>query len=186
MRQTIISNQVSVELLDSKEINFWGINENAFNTIISIILTFLIIFFLYITYYIKLKKTNPKLPTSGYVFIFQLYIDFIHNLTIQILGKRFEKITPFFVYLFLYIMFSNVISIFGLTNPTSSLSVTLSLGFVTFIGIFFVGFKFQRLSFLKKYTINIVTKKQKTIPIMINPLNIVGQLTPLISLSFRL
>jgi F-type H+-transporting ATPase subunit a len=129
----------------------------------------------------KLKKQKEYAVPKGFVFVFQLYIEFVHNLVLQILGKRFEKITPFFIYLFTYILFSNVISIFGFTNPTSSLSVTLSLGIVTFIGIFVIGFKFQRLAFLKKYTINI-----KNIPVMINPINVVSQVIPLVSISFRL
>jgi F-type H+-transporting ATPase subunit a len=164
----------------------FSLNENIIKTIIGIGATFIIIFILFLTYYVKLKKQKDNLIPTGYVFVFQIYIEYIHNLVLQILGKKFEKITPFFIYLFSYILISNTISVFGLTNPTSSLSVAISLGLVTFIGIFVVGFKYQRLSFLKKYTFNITTKKGKSIPVMINPINIAGQVAPLISISFRL
>jgi F-type H+-transporting ATPase subunit a len=181
-----MANSSFVVLNDSKFPSLTNFDGNIFNVLFGIFLTFAIILTLYLTYYVKLKKVKDYSVPKGFVFVFQLYIDFIENLTLEILGKKFKKITPFFIYLFLYILVSNTISIFGFTNPTSSLSVTLMLGLVTFIGIFFVGFKFQRLSYLKKYTINIKTKKNKTIPIMVNPLNVVGQVTPLISLSFRL
>jgi F-type H+-transporting ATPase subunit a len=164
----------------------FSLNENIIKTIVGIGATFIIIFILFLTYYVKLKKQKDNLIPTGYVFVFQIYIEYIHNLVLQILGKKFEKITPFFIYLFSYILISNTISVFGLTNPTSSLSVAISLGLVTFIGIFVVGFKYQRLSFLKKYTFNITTKKGKSIPVMINPINIAGQVAPLISISFRL
>jgi F-type H+-transporting ATPase subunit a len=164
----------------------FDLNENIIKTIIGIGLTFVIIFILFLTYYVKLKKQKQNLIPTGYVFVFQLYIEYIHNLVLQILGKKFEKITPFFIYLFSYILISNTISIFGITNPTSSLSVTVSLGLVTFIGIFVVGIKYQRMSYFKKYTVNISTKNGKTIPVMVNPINIAGQFAPLISISFRL
>jgi F-type H+-transporting ATPase subunit a len=163
----------------------FNINQNIINVCVSIGLTTLIIIVIFFIYFIKLKKQKEYLPASNYVFFIQVYVEFIRNMVIDVLGKKFEKITPFFIYLFSYILLSNTISIFGFVNPTSSLSVTLSLGLVTFIGIFVVGIKYQRLSFLKKYTFNLTIKK-KSIPVMINPLNIIGQVTPLISLSFRL
>jgi F-type H+-transporting ATPase subunit a len=86
---------------------------------------------MFVIYYFKLKDTKPFKIPRGYVFCFQVYIEFIHNLVLQILGPKFEKITPFFIYLFSYIFVSNTISIFGFVNPTESLTITLSLAFVT-------------------------------------------------------
>jgi F-type H+-transporting ATPase subunit a len=160
-------------------------NLNILNVIIGIVVTTLVLITLFVIYNIKLKKQKEYLPLSGYIFCFQIYIEFIHNMVTEILGKKFEKITPFFIYLFSYILLSNIISIFGITNPTSSISVTLSLGLVTFFGIYVVGFKYQKLSFLKKYTLNLKIKN-KSIPIMVNPINLVSQFAPLISISFRL
>ncbi len=153
--------------------------------ITGLIFTLTIISFLFVLYYIKLKKYKPYEIPKGYVFVMQMYFSFINNMVLQILGKKFEKLTPFFIYLFSYILICNTISILGISNPTSSLTITLSLGLVTFFGIFVVGFKYQKLSFLKKYTFNVKVKNH-TIPLMINPLNIVSAFAPLISISFRL
>jgi len=163
-----------------------SLNYNIISVLVSIGITLLLIFIIFSTYYGKMRKYDNVKTPRGFTFIVFLYVEFIRNFTIQILGKKNEKFTPFFLYLFTYILFSNIISIFGLTNPTSSLSVTISLGLVTFLGIFVIGFKYQRLSFLKKYTFNVPTKSGKSIPIMINPINIAGQVAPLISISFRL
>lgn len=150
---------------------------------IAVVLTILLIAF--IVYYVKLKKVKPNKAPHGYVLAIQVYISYIRGLVVDILGPESEKITPFFLHLFSYILLSNIIGIFGLENPTTSLTVTLSMGLIMFIGCFVVGFKYQKLSWLKKFTfcINI---KGKNIPVMINPSEIISQVTPLISISFRL
>jgi F-type H+-transporting ATPase subunit a len=110
-----------------------------------------------------------------------MYISFIENLVVEVLGEKFRKITPYFIYLFSYILVCNLISIVGLDNPTGSLTVTLSMAIVTVFCTIGIGFKYQRWSFLKKFTFNYKNK-----PLMVNPFNIISQFTPLISLSFRL
>ena len=153
--------------------------------ILSIVVVLTILLIAFIVYYVKLKKVKPNKAPHGYVLAMQVYISYIRGLVVDILGPESEKITPFFLHLFSYILLSNIIGIFGLENPTTSLTVTLSMGLIMFIGCFVVGFKYQKLSWLKKFTfcINI---KGKNIPVMINPSEIISQVTPLISISFRL
>lgn len=153
--------------------------------ITSSIIIFFVIFLLSLIYFVKIRKKNVKEPLTGYVLIINIYVEFIRNILLQILGKKFEKLTPYFLFLFTYILFANIISVFNFESPTSSLTITLSLAFITFFGIFAIGFKFQKLSYLKKFTFNLSIKK-KSIPIMINPLNIISSFAPLVSLSFRL
>ena len=153
--------------------------------IFSIVVVLAILLIAFIVYYVKLKKIQPNKAPSGYVLTIQVYVSYIRGLVVDILGPEFEKITPYFLYLSSYILLSNIIGIFGLTDPTTSLTVTLSMGFVMFIGCFVIGFKYQKLSWLKKFTYCIKVKG-KQIPIMINPFEISSQITPLISISFRL
>lgn len=153
--------------------------------ILSIAVVLAILLIAFIVYYVKLKKVKPNHAPHGYVLAMQVYISYIRGLVVDILGPEFEKITPFFLYLFSYILLSNIIGIFGLENPTTSLTVTLSMGLIMFIGCFVIGFKYQKLSWLKKFTF-CVNIKGKNIPIMINPSEIISQVTPLISISFRL
>lgn len=138
-------------------------------------------------YYIKLRKTKVNEAPYGYVLLVQIYVEYIRNLVVEILGKRFEKITPYFIFLLSYLALSNVVGIIGLENPTSSLTVTLTLGLVMFIGNFAIGFRYQKLSYLTRYTFNIKSKKTgKHYGIFPNPLEMVGLVSPLISISFRL
>lgn len=139
-----------------------------------------------ITYYVKQKKYKVNEAPKGFVLLIDIYVGFIRSLVLEILGPKFEKITPYFLYLMSYILLSNIIGIVGLENPTGSLTVTLSMGLVTWIGTQVVAFKYQKLSYLKTFTFGIKTKSGKKIPVFINPLEVISAITPLISISFRL
>jgi F-type H+-transporting ATPase subunit a len=128
-----------------------------------------------------------NIAPSGFVLLIQIYIEFIRSLVVDILGKRLEKLTPFFLFLMSYVLTCNLIGIAGFEYPTGSLTVTLSLGLIMFIGTFVIGFRFQKLSYLTRFCINYKSKKTgKHYPIFINPLNVIEVVTPLISISFRL
>ncbi|GHU33064.1 hypothetical protein FACS1894166_07700 [Bacilli bacterium] len=140
-----------------------------------------------LVYYKKLKHIPANMAPHGYVLIIQIYVEYIRGLVVDILGKRLEKLTPYFVFLMSYLLLSNTIGILGLANPTGSLTVTLSFGLVMFIGTFVIGFRYQKLSYLTRFCINIKSKKTgHHYPIMVNPLKIIEVVTPLISISFRL
>ena len=153
--------------------------------IITIALVTIILLSLSLAYFLKVRKQQEDVAPKGMVLVVQIFINYIRNLVIEILGPKFEKITPFFVFLFSYILLSNLMGIVGFEPPTSSYTVTLTLAFVTWIGIFAVGIRFQKISFLRKFLISVKIKGKK-IPVMINPLGFISVITPLISLSFRL
>jgi F-type H+-transporting ATPase subunit a len=155
--------------------------------IVTIPFVLLVLTIFMVVYYVKLKKIKVNEAPYGYVLLVQIYVEYVRNLVVEILGKRFEKITPYFIFLLTYLGLSNITGIIGLENPTASLTVTLTLGLVMFIGIFAIGFRYQKLSYLTRYTFNIKSKKTgKHYGIFINPLELVGMVSPLISISFRL
>ena len=153
--------------------------------IISIFVVMIILLIISFVYFKKVGKIPENQAPKGFVLIAQIYIGFIRNLVVEVMGPKFEKITPFFIYLFSYIILSNIIGIVGFEPPTSSLTVTFSLAIVTWIGIFVVGIKYQKASYIKTFCLSIKIKGKK-IPVMINPIEIISKITPLISLSFRL
>ncbi len=143
--------------------------------------------------YYRRVMVNLKVDETpnGYALIIYTLIESVKGLVRDILGPEFEKITPYFIFLASYIFCSNMIGIFGLENPTGSITVTFSLGIITFIGMLVVGFRYQRISYLTNFTINISVKSKKKgkkipIPVMINPMSIIGKITPLISISLRI
>lgn len=153
--------------------------------LISIAVITIAISVLAIIYWCKQKSQKYNEAPKGYVLVIQSYVNYIRNITIEILGPNSERIAPFFVFLFTYLLFSNLIGVFGFSNPTASYTVTFSLAFVTFIGTFVIGLKYQKLSYLKQFFICIKIKDKK-IPTLPNPIEIAGAVAPLISLSFRL
>jgi F-type H+-transporting ATPase subunit a len=153
---------------------------------VSIIIVSLLMMVLVVIYYIKLKNNKPSVTPKGYVLCVQLYIKFIENLILQSFGKKSEKISIFFSFLFIYIFLLNTISLFGFASPTSSLTVTFSLALIIFIGIIAIGFKYQRASYLKKFFFSLKILKNKQLSIFINPAKIISEITPLLSLSLRL
>lgn len=46
------------------------------------------------------------------VLIIQMLIAYIRVLVVEILGPKLEKLTPYFLYLFSYILLSNLIGLF--------------------------------------------------------------------------
>jgi len=154
--------------------------------IVSIAIVAIILVILSIIYFRKSRKINANEAPTGYVLLVEIYVGFVRNLVVDTLGPKMEKATPYILYLFSYIGLSNLIGIFGFDNPTSSLTVTVSLALATWIGVWVIGFKYQKLSYLKNFCLCVTTKKGKKIPVFINPLEIISNVAPLISLSFRL
>ena len=154
--------------------------------LITIPVVVIILCILSLIYYKKQKKLTVTEVPHGFVLLVEIYVSFIRNMVREILGPKFDKVCPFFIFLFSYIGLSNIIGIFGLENPTGSWTVTVSLALMTYIGVWVVGLKFQKLTYLKNFCLKITTKKGKQIPVMINPLEVMGNIAPLISLSFRL
>lgn len=165
-------------------------NYNPFSIepqLLTISFVFVVLSICFLVYHLRLKKIKVNEAPTGYVLIIQIYVEYVRNLVVEILGKRFEKITPYFIFLLSYLGLSNMTGIIGLENPTSSLTVTLTLGLVMFIGTFAVGFRFQKLSYLTRYTFNIKSKKTgKHYGVFPNPLEFSAMISPLISISFRL
>ncbi|NQX83751.1 MAG: F0F1 ATP synthase subunit A [Mycoplasmataceae bacterium] len=91
----------------------------------------------------------------------------------DIAGPRLRPAFPYFFTLMLYIFLSASMEVFGFVNPAGSIAFTLALGLITFIGIYVIGIFTQGfIQFVKtKY---------------VNPLEIISQFSPLISISIRL
>jgi len=121
----------------------------------------------------KLKDKSQAYEPKGIVLILEIYVCAIENMVVEILGKKYKKpISIYCLFLFTYIMVGNGLEILGFTNQISSYTVILSMGLVAFFGIYYFGFKYQKLAFFKRY--------------YVNPLEVFSQFVPLISMTFRL
>ncbi|WP_044285694.1 F0F1 ATP synthase subunit A [Mesomycoplasma ovipneumoniae] len=135
-----------------------------------ILVVFVIILSIIIFFHIKKAKVD-KAP-SAIVLFAESYFLFIDDL-VESSGEGYvNKVKPYIFSLFTFFLLGNLLSLAGLEPISTSISVTLSLAMVSWLGIFVVGSIFA-----KRYYILEFAK---------NPLKIIGAPAPLISLSFRM
>lgn len=137
----------------------------------AILITTIVVCVICITYNVKIKGQNKDKEISGFIILIDMIISSVENLVVTILGKKYRKITPYFLYIVAYIFVGSMVSLLGFESPTSSLTITFSMALVTFVMIYYFGIKYQKAAFFSKFK---------------NPLELFTQFTPLLSMSFRL
>ena len=144
-------------------------NELIFSLIIS---SALAIFFIYAGR--KIKAADPTARPKGVVLVVETGIQAIYGHMQSIMPKKFEKnYYPYFSMLFVWLVIANISGLIGFDAPTSNFSITLALSIITFVLIQYNAIKKQGLgSFIWV----------KIMP----PTELLGMISPLISLSMRL
>ncbi|MGL4950270.1 MAG: F0F1 ATP synthase subunit A [Mycoplasma sp.] len=153
--------------------------------IFAIILIVAILLVVSVVYYIQNKNVKPTDEIKKFTVAVDSVITFVRQMVVDTFGVRFVKATPYFLFLISFLVLSNIFAIFGLKEPTTSYSVPLTLGLITWITSIVCAVKYQKLHYIKSLMIKIKIKDKK-IPVMINPLHVMSEITPLISLTFRL
>ncbi|WP_283271693.1 F0F1 ATP synthase subunit A [Spiroplasma sp. SV19] len=139
--------------------------------LVTIVLTTFIIMLLSIGYYKRLKKIGPTDVPTGLVLFAEIAIKWVEKQVVDLMGPKYKFLTVYVMYLLLYIGIGNLMSVVGFDSLVTAYTVPLSMGLVTFIGIYYFGIKYQKMMYFKKF---------------INPLELLTQFVPLISISFRL
>ncbi|ATG97828.1 F0F1 ATP synthase subunit A [Mesoplasma lactucae ATCC 49193] len=138
----------------------------------SIIFTALIISLICLLYNVKIRNHDKNGgQMSGFLVLMEMYITFCENLVVSSMGKKYRKLTPYAMYITMYIFVSCILSLLGIESLATTYTVALSMALVTFFSIYYFGFKYQKWGYFKRY---------------VNPIEILTQFSPLISLSFRL
>ena len=135
------------------------------------IVTFLIMW-ICIAYNKSLKLSSTSQAPRGIVLVVELFIKWIERQVIELMGTKYKCLTVYVIYILLFVGIGNLMSVIGFESIVTSYTVPLSLGLVTFGGIYYFAFKYQKLMFFKKF--------------LVNPLDLIQQFVPLISISFRL
>ncbi len=140
--------------------------------LISLILITILLVVISVIVYVKVNKVKPNKAPEGIAFMAEQYVMGVDSLFKSVTGEdKLQPVAPYIFTLLTFLMVGNLFGLIGFEPPSTSYSVTLTLGLVTWIGIYVVGILYQKWRFFKKF---------------INPLEIIGQFTPLISISFRL
>jgi F-type H+-transporting ATPase subunit a len=157
-------------------IPFWGYN---ITINLEVILMSWIVFALLIIMGLCASNQKSILPrpiqTLG-----ELIVGLLYDLTEDALGKDLAKTyAPLICALFMFLLFSNWLGIIPhLEEPTKDLNTTLGLGIMGFVIAHYAGIKSKGFkAYIKEYFQPIF---------FMMPLNLIGELAKIVSISFRL
>ena len=158
------------------------------NVILTILVTSILMIVISIVLYIKVKKLRPNQAPKGIVLLAEWYFEIIETMTVEMFGttgQQYKKIAPYFAFVLFYFFFGDIIGVFGFAELAQNYTIPLTNGIICLFGIFYFGIKHQRWLFLRHFFIK-ARFHGVVVPIVINPLEIIGIFTPIISLTFRL
>lgn len=96
------------------------------------IMAFLMIFTLVFVRNLKMVPDKPQVVVEGLV-------NFINNFFTEILGEHGKRYIPYLGTVLIYLAFSNVSGLIGITPPTKDINVTASLAIMSIVLIEYAG-----------------------------------------------
>lgn len=155
--------------------NIFGIDIWITETIVNTWIIMLVLILIALYTRSKLKKFK-EIPT-GFQNAIEAVIEMFDNFITNTLGKKLSYIAPWYFMVFMFVLFSALMSIFGLRAPTADWATTFALAFASFILMLGMGFKHQKGAYLKSFF---------DPHFIFFPLNLIGEIAKPVSLSFRL
>lgn len=147
------------------------ITETIVNT--WIIMLAVIVFSIVVRVKIKKFKTLPGAFQNAVEAIVETFDSFVSSIA----GDKLYHLGNWFFMMISFIMLSSVVSLIGLRSPTADWSMTFACAFATFLLSQIMGLKYRRTGYLKSFFEPYF---------FFFPLNLIGELSRPISLSFRL
>ena len=140
--------------------------------IMGILITFAII--------VRVKLRNFKDVPTGFQNVVEMLVEAFDNYVIGVAGEKLSFLAYWFSTVFIFILLSNLSGLFSaglLRPPTADWSMTLALALVTVTLIHVMGVKYQGSRYIKSFI--------EPYPFFL-PINLIGEISRPISLSFRL
>ncbi|WP_412031499.1 F0F1 ATP synthase subunit A [Metamycoplasma buccale] len=153
------------------KLHWFGNNEITENQIFTMAFLIVIVFVLSILIFIAVKRQKANKTPNAAILMVESMITKADNYASDLSENRLDKANPFFISLFIFLFFGNLLSLFGLAPLGSALSAVLAATFVVWLTTMGLNLIYQKFSFLIK---------------LINPLEVAGNFSPLISLTFRM
>jgi len=126
-------------------------------------------------------KTLKMVPAGGQNF-FEVLINGVEEFMVDTAGEEARWLFPIVATIFLYIATCNLIGLIpGFLPPTANINTTLSCALVVVIFTHVIGIKFHGAKYIKHF----LGPVWWMIPIIL-PIEIIGHLARILSLSFRL
>lgn len=121
---------------------------------------------------LRVKKLQANDIPHGVTFIAVLFVETVNNMVETVFKKKWKPYAPLLMTILLFLLFANTVSLFGLTAPLSNIMVALSFSVFAFTSIQLVG-----------YTVTNPFKRAKS---MLNPLNLIGEISTPLAMGLRL
>lgn len=144
------------------------INENVIFTMIALVV---ITFILAILIYIAVRRQKAQKAPNGAILLLEQLIVKSDAYATDLHEHRLDKANPYFISIFVFLLFGNLLSLFGFAPIGSALSAVLAASAITWVVTFGLNVIYHKFIFLLK---------------LLNPLELAGNITPLISLTFRM
>ena len=155
-------------------IDFWS---SLTPSIKSTIIITIVLLVLIVILRIMMRNYDSTRPAKGIILIVEKFFRLMNDFTKEMMGKRWKIFAPYFITLAVFLFVANISGLFGLTPPTTSITVTGTLALITFFMIQIFGIVSTG---PKQYIKDICS------PIPMTPMNIIGELAFPLSLAFRL
>lgn len=125
----------------------------------------------------RVKRLDVRDKPSKFMTAFISMIEFFNDMVKGYIGKQWRFVAPITLTLALYVLLANISGVFTLDTPTKYTSITFSLSIASFIIVQMTGFLSQSFRYLKGLF--------EPYAFMF-PLNLVSDITPILSMALRL
>ena len=126
-------------------------------------------------------KGTELIPRKGQN-VFEVILGTLEDFMVDITGPEGRFFFPYIATVFLYILVSNLIGLIpGFFSPTANLNTTLALALCSFVYTHIIGIRFHGVKYIKHF----LGPVWWLAPMML-PIEIVGHLARVLSLSIRL
>lgn len=112
--------------MDCGDTNVFGL----FTVPTAIVITWLIMFVIMVLTLVFVRNLKVQ-PTSKVQMVIEALVEFINNFFGGILGEEGKRYIPYLGTVLIYIVFANMIGIFGIVPPTKDLRVTVGLAIMS-------------------------------------------------------
>ncbi len=130
----------------------------------------------------KLAVGTVRMVPTGGQNLLEVVIGGLEDFAVDVMGEEGRPYFPMVATLFLYILAMNWIGLIpGMYAPTSNINTPLSMALCVFVLTHFIGIKEHGFKYLKHFTGPMLALA----PLMI-PIEIIGHLARVLSLTFRL
>lgn len=120
----------------------------------------------------RVKKLSAGDVPTGITFIAVLFVETVNNMIESVFKSKWRPYAPLLLTILLFLLFANTVALFGLTAPLSNIMVAMSFSLFAFGSIQIVG-----------YTVTNPFKRAKS---MLNPLNLIGEISTPLAMGLRL